>query len=124
MHAIRSRLTLALLAAGLAVAPLPLLAQIEQVPASANQQDESWTINLKGADIREFIDQVAAITGQTFVVDPRVKGQVNVVSNTPLNLTEVYQLFLSVMATHGFSVLTQGDQARIVPNAEAKAEAG
>jgi general secretion pathway protein D len=124
MHAIRSRLTLALFAAGLAAAPLPLLAQIEQVPASANQQDERWTINLKGADIREFIDQVAAITGQTFVVDPRVKGQVNVVSNTPLGLTEVYQLFLSVMATHGFSVLTQGDQARIVPNAEAKAEAG
>ncbi|MFI8744081.1 type II secretion system secretin GspD [Pseudomonas sp. NPDC077186] len=124
MHAIRSRLTLALLAVGLAAAPLPLLAQIEQVAASANQQDESWTINLKGADIREFIDQVAAITGQTFVVDPRVKGQVNVVSNTPLGLTEVYQLFLSVMATHGFSVLTQGDQARIVPNAEAKAEAG
>ncbi|MGQ7958737.1 type II secretion system secretin GspD [Pseudomonas sp. SP16.1] len=124
MHALRSRLPLALLVAGLATAPLPLLAQIEQVPTSANQQDESWTINLKGADIREFVDQVAAITGQTFVVDPRVKGQVNVVSSTPLGLSEVYQLFLSVMATHGFSVLTQGDQARIVPNAEAKAEAG
>ena len=123
MHVLRSRLTLALLAAGLAAAPLPLLAQIEQVPASANQQEESWTINLKGADIREFIDQVAGITGQTFVVDPRVKGQVNVISSTPLGLSEVYQLFLSVMATHGFSVLTQGDQARIVPNAEAKAEA-
>ena len=123
MHVLRSRLTLALLAAGLAAAPMPLLAQIEQVPASANQQEESWTINLKGADIREFIDQVAGITGQTFVVDPRVKGQVNVISSTPLGLSEVYQLFLSVMATHGFSVLTQGDQARIVPNAEAKAEA-
>ncbi|NMY16110.1 type II secretion system secretin GspD [Pseudomonas sp. WS 5019] len=123
MHVLRSRLTLALLAAGLAAAPLPLLAQIEQVPASTNQQEESWTINLKGADIREFIDQVAGITGQTFVVDPRVKGQVNVISSTPLGLSEVYQLFLSVMATHGFSVLTQGDQARIVPNAEAKAEA-
>ncbi len=123
MHVLRSRLTLALLAAGLAAAPLPLLAQIEQVPASANQQEESWTINLKGADIREFIDQVAGITGQTFVVDPRVKGQVNVISSTPLGLSEVYQLFLSVMATHGFSVLTQGDQARIVPNAEAKADA-
>ena len=73
MHFFRSRLTLALLAAGLATAPLPLLAQIQQVPASANQQEESWTINLKGADIREFIDQVAGITGQTFVVDPRVK---------------------------------------------------
>lgn len=124
MPVLRSRLTLALIAASLASTPLPLLAQIEQVPSSANQQEESWTINLKGADIREFIDQIAAITGQTFVVDPRVKGQVSVVSSTPLGLSEVYQLFLSVMATHGFSVLTQGEQARIVPNAEAKAEAG
>ncbi|PTS82806.1 type II secretion system protein GspD [Pseudomonas sp. HMWF032] len=118
-----SRLTFALLAAGLACSPLPLIAAVTAVAPSASQQEESWTINLKGADIREFIDQVAQISGQTFVVDPRVKGQVSVVSNSPLTLTEVYQLFLSVMATHGFSVITQGDQARIVPNAEAKADA-
>ncbi|MFZ3153541.1 type II secretion system secretin GspD [Pseudomonas sp.] len=118
-----SRLTIALLAAGLVFSPLPLSAAVTAVAPSASQQEESWTINLKGADIREFIDQVAQISGQTFVVDPRVKGQVSVVSNSPLTLTEVYQLFLSVMATHGFSVITQGDQARIVPNAEAKADA-
>ncbi|MDP2748467.1 type II secretion system secretin GspD [Pseudomonas sp.] len=118
-----SRLTFALLAAGLACSSLPLSAAVTAVAPSASQQEESWTINLKGADIREFIDQVAQISGQTFVVDPRVKGQVSVVSNSPLTLTEVYQLFLSVMATHGFSVITQGDQARIVPNAEAKADA-
>ncbi|WP_394238661.1 type II secretion system secretin GspD [Pseudomonas anguilliseptica] len=118
-----SRLTFALLAAGLVFSPLPLSAAVTAVAPSASQQEESWTINLKGADIREFIDQVAQISGQTFVVDPRVKGQVSVVSNSPLTLTEVYQLFLSVMATHGFSVITQGDQARIVPNAEAKADA-
>lgn len=122
MTPILSRLTFALLAAGLACSPLPLSAAIDGIAPSANQQEESWTINLKGADIREFIDQVAQISGQTFVVDPRVKGQVSVVSSTPLNLSEVYQLFLSVMATHGFSVMTQGDQARIVPNAEAKAD--
>ncbi|PJE45036.1 MAG: type II secretion system protein GspD [Pseudomonas sp.] len=118
-----SRLTFALLAAGLAFSSLPLSAAVTAVAPSASHQEESWTINLKGADIREFIDQVAQISGQTFVVDPRVKGQVSVVSNSPLTLTEVYQLFLSVMATHGFSVITQGDQARIVPNAEAKADA-
>ena len=97
-------------------------------PAAANTASnadtpERWVINLKNAEIADFIEQVAQISGQTFVVDPRVKGQVSVVSNSPLTLTEVYQLFLSVMATHGFSVITQGDQARIVPNAEAKAEA-
>ncbi|UVE19076.1 type II secretion system secretin GspD [Pseudomonas sp. LS44] len=121
-----SRLTFALLAAGLLTTPLASSAAITPAtPATnASQQEERWTINLKNADIREFIDQVAEITGETFIVDPRVKGQVSVISKAPLSLTEVYQLFLSVMATHGFSVLTQGGQARIVPNAEAKAEAG
>jgi len=124
MPSILSRLTFALLAAGLAVAPLPLTAAIDASTPSADQQEERWTINLKDAEIREFVDQIAEITGETFVVDPRVKGQVSVVSKAPLSLSEVYQLFLSVMATHGFTVITQGEQARIVPNAEAKAEAG
>jgi len=123
MSPIFSRLTFALFAAGLAAAPLPLSAAIDAATPSADQQEERWTINLKDADIREFIDQIAEITGETFVVDPRVKGQVSVVSKAPLSLSEVYQLFLSVMATHGFSVITQGEQARIVPNAEAKADA-
>ena len=118
-----SRPLLALLATGLLAAPLPLLAVEPGIEPSPNQQD-GWTINLKDADIRAFIDQISQLSGQTFIVDPRVKGQVSVVSNATLSLSEVYQLFLSVMATHGFSVLTQGYVARVVPNAEAKAEAG
>ncbi|WP_137885414.1 type II secretion system secretin GspD [Pseudomonas sp. 2FE] len=118
-----SRLTFALLATGLMAMPLPSSAAITPASTSANQQEERWTINLKDAEIREFIDQIAEITGETFIVDPRVKGQVSVVSKAALSLSEIYQLFLSVMATHGFSVITQGEQARIVPNAEAKAEA-
>lgn len=92
-------------------------------PAAATRGAETWTINMKDADIRDFIDQVAEISGETFVVDPRVKGQVSVISKTPLGLEEVYQLFLSVMSTHGFSVLTQGEQARIVPVTEARSGA-
>lgn len=124
MPPILSRLTLALLVAGSATMALPAHAQISPTQASGNQQSERWTINLKDADLREFIDQIADITGETFVVDPRVKGQVTVVSRTPLSLSEVYQLFLSVMSTHGFSVITQESQTRIVPNAEAKVEGG
>lgn len=118
-----ARPLIALLAAGLLAAPLPLLAADPGIEQSETQQD-GWTINLKDADIRAFIDQISQLTGQTFIVDPRVKGQVSVVSSTTLSLSEVYQLFLSVMATHGYSVLTQGEVARIVPNAEAKSEAG
>ncbi|MCY1499807.1 Type II secretion system protein D [compost metagenome] len=131
MPANLSRLTFALIAAGLLATPLIASAAVTPAPqTNAGQQDgrsdlnERWTINLKDADIREFIDQVADITGETFIVDPRVKGQVSVVSKAPLGLSEVYQLFLSVMATHGFSVVAQGGQTRIVPNAEAKAVAG
>lgn len=125
MPAHLSRLMIALLATGLlAAAPYGQAAVTPAGTASSTQQQERWTINLKDADIREFVDQVADISGETFIVDPRVKGQVSVVSKAPLSLTEVYQLFLSVMATHGFSVITQGGQTRIVPNAEAKAEAG
>jgi general secretion pathway protein D len=120
-----SRLRFALLTAGLLLVPLPLLAEITAVSAtgSGSQQQERWTINLKDADIREFIDQVAEITGETFIVDPRVKGQVTVLSKTPLRLSEVYALFLSVMATHGFSVTSEGGQSSIIPNAEAKSSA-
>lgn len=118
-----SRPFVALFAACLLLAPLPLLAAEPGIEPGTDSQ-EGWTINLRDADIRAFIDQISQLTGQTFIVDPRVRGQVSVVSNATLSLSEVYQLFLSVMATHGFSVLTQGDVARIVPNAEAKSEAG
>ncbi len=110
------------LSAALLLVQLPASAEITSVPSSS-QQEERWTINMKSADILDFIDQIAAITGETFVVDPRVKGRVSVVSTTPLELSEVYQLFLSVLSTHGFSAITQDGQVRIVPNAQAASEA-
>jgi general secretion pathway protein D len=123
MPTISSRLRFTLLTAGLLLLPLPVMAEITTVARSASQQEERWTINLKQADIREFIDQVAEITGETFILDPRVKGQVTVLSKTPLRLSEVYALFLSVMATHGFSVTSDGGQSSVIPNAEAKSAA-
>lgn len=94
------------------------LLSLPVAPASATRTEERWTINMRDADIEDFVEQIASISGQTLILDPRIKGQVSVISQAPLTLTEVYQLFLSVMATHGYSVLTEGDQARIVPNAE------
>lgn len=112
-----------LLAAGTVTPMFPSSIAAAPAPAQVVQGAETWTINMKDADVRDFIDQVAEISGETFVVDPRVKGQVTVISKAPLGLAEVYQLFLSVMSTHGFSVLTQGDQSRIVPSSEARSTA-
>ena len=81
---------------------------------------QTWKINLKNADIREFITQVSTITGTTFVVDPRVKGNVTVVSDRKLDTEAVYALFLSVLRVHGFGASRTGDVVRIVESATVK----
>ena len=61
-----------LLGAGLVMAILMSLANM------AAAQEGTWKINMKKADIRTFIEQVSDITGYSFIVDPRVKGEVTV----------------------------------------------
>lgn len=82
-------------------------------------QDE-WKINLRNTDLREFITQVSAISGKSFVIDPRIKGNVTVVSNTPMKADEVYELFLSVLRVHGFAAVPAGNTTKIVQQVLAK----
>ena len=53
----------------------------------------TWRINLKNADIREFVTQVSTITGKSFIIDPRVKGNVTVISSASITAPGVYELF-------------------------------
>lgn len=87
---------------------LPLLAQ------------NNWTINLRNTELREFIAQVSEISGKSFVVDPRIKGNVTVVSNTPMDKESVYELFLSVLRVHGFAAVPTGNTTKIVQQVLAK----
>ena len=84
------------------------------------QADDSWKINLKNADIREFVTQVSAITGKSFIIDPRVKGDVTVISNVNMDEASVYQLFLSVLQVHGFAAVSAGSAIKIVQTVLAK----
>lgn len=88
-------------------------------PAMA-QADDSWKINLKNADIREFVTQISAITGKSFIIDPRVKGDVTVISNVNMDEESVYQLFLSVLQVHGFAAVSAGSTIKIVQTVLAK----
>jgi general secretion pathway protein D len=89
------------------------------VSATAGAQ-ETWRINLKNADIQEFISQIATITGRTFVVDPRVRGRVTVISNASLDENGIYELFLSVLRVHGLAAIESGDVIRIQQQTLAK----
>ncbi|WP_284377683.1 type II secretion system secretin GspD [Litoribrevibacter albus] len=85
-------------------------------------EQDTWKVNLKEADIRVLVSQIADITGKTFVVDPRVKGKVTVVSNTALPTDEVYQLFLSVLQVHGYTAVESGQVVKVIQQNEVKQE--
>jgi len=90
----------------------------------ATAQEQTWRMTAKNADINEFVAQVAAITGKTFVIDPRLKGSVTVISDSPMNKDGVYALFLSVLRLHNFTAVPSGDVVRIQQNATGKQTPG
>lgn len=90
---------------------------------SETDGEETWTVNLKEADVRALVDQVSDITGYSFVVDPRVKGKVTVVSETAMSREEVYDLFLSVLHVHGFTAVPGKDAIKIIQQSDAKQSA-
>jgi len=80
------------------------------------------TMNMKDADIEALISTVAEVTGRNFVIDPRVKGKVTVISSTPMDEQQVYQVFLSILKVHGFAAVETGGIIKIVPDTNAKAD--
>lgn len=99
--------------------PIVFLACLLAFACLAAEQ-ETWKVNLKNADIREFVTQVSTITGRSFVVDPRVKGNVTVISSTSMNQDAIYELFLSVLRVHGYAAVPAGNVTKIVQQVLAK----
>lgn len=82
------------------------------------------TLNFKAADLEAVIATVGEITGKNFVVDPRVKGKVTIISSSPLDEDAIYQVFLSVLTVHGFAAVPSGNVIKILPDASAKQSGG
>ena len=91
--------------------------------SASTARAEDITLNFKNADITSFIEFVGEFSGKTFLVDQRVKGKINLVSNTPMNKHEAYQVFLSVLEMNGFATVASGPVTKIVPRAESKQKA-
>jgi general secretion pathway protein D len=86
--------------------------------------DDKVTLNFVNSDIESTVRAVGLITGKNFVLDPRVKGVVNIVSASPMAKSEVYNVMLSALRLQGFSVVETGNLVRIVPEADAKQNYG
>lgn len=95
-------------------------AMVFPAPAFAAEGERTWTVNFRDSDILEVIKFVADATGKTVVVDPRVKGRVQVISAEPLTQQDLYSLFLSVLEIQGFTAIESGNIVRVIPNKEAR----
>lgn len=80
----------------------------------------TMTLNLKDADIRAVIATVSEMTGKNFIVDPRVKGKVTVISSKAMDADEIYHVFLSILNIHGFATVPGKVAIKIVPEVNAK----
>lgn len=102
------------LALTLAVAPV--------LPAAAAPAAQAQTLNVQGADIRAFIQDVARMTGRTFIVDPAVTGTVTVSSQRPLGRAELFEVFLSTLRANGLVVTPTGSGAYRISPAQGAAQ--
>ncbi len=95
------------------------------VSAQTQSQEPTWKINTaKNIDIHQFINQISSITGKTFVVDPKLRGQVTVISDAPLDKDGVYELFLSVLRLQNYTAVPSGNLVKIQQSATGKQAPG
>ena len=88
--------------------------------AHANEPTEEVALNFVNADIGTVIRAVSKITQRNFVVDPRVKGTLNIHTNTPVSADLAYQILLSALRLQGYAVVENRGVTQVVPEADAK----
>jgi len=82
------------------------------------------TLNFANADIEAVARTMATITGRNVVVDPRVKGQLNLVTENAVTPAAAFQQFLAALRLQGFTVVESGGLYKVVPEADAKLQTG
>ncbi|MDZ4260846.1 MAG: secretin N-terminal domain-containing protein, partial [Pseudomonadota bacterium] len=104
------RLTLAITLTAMATVASPSMAR----------EAANITFSLKDAELETVVATVAEFTGKNFIIDPRVKGKVTVISAKPMTADEVYQTFLSLLEVHNFAAVRMGNVIKIIPSVNAK----
>ena len=80
-------------------------------------------LNFQAADIQAVVKAVSQMTNRNFLLDPRVKGQITIISAKPVSTAAAYQIFLSALKAQGFTAVEGVGVTRIVPTTEAKTSA-
>ncbi len=97
-----------------------LLAALALPLAAAAQQGAQITPNYKDADLGQVIEAVSQVTGKNFIVDPRVRAQVTMLSTSPMSPDAFYEAFLAILQVHGFVAVPSGALIKILPDATSR----
>jgi general secretion pathway protein D len=90
----------------------------------AQRSNEPITLNFVNADIEAVARTMAAITGRNIVVDPRVKGTINLSTDRPVAPGVAYNQFLATLRLSGFTVVDSAGLLKVIPEADAKLQGG
>ncbi len=93
------------------------------IPADKNEEGDRVTLDFVNADIGAVIRAIGQFTGRTFIIDPRVKGTLTLVSERPVTRKQAYDELLSALRMQGFTLVESpepGGIARVVLEADAK----
>jgi general secretion pathway protein D len=85
---------------------------------------ENVRLNFVNADLDAVVRAIGHYTGRTFVVDPRVKGTLNLVSEKPLSRSRALAALTAALRLQGYAIVEVGGISRVVPEADAKFQGG
>ena len=90
------------------------------IARSQTSPDELVRINMNNADIREVISWISEQTQKNYIIDPRVKGRLSVLSSQQMTFAEAHEVFLTALDVYGFAVVESGNNVKVIPNAQAR----
>lgn len=95
------------------------------ISRSASGENEKIALNFVNTDIESVVKAVSIISGRNFVLDPRVKGTINVVSSSPIAPELAYPILISALRLQGYTVVDGNGTGvtKIIPEADAKSHA-
>lgn len=96
------------------------LAWLTPLAGLAQTTGEPVALNLHNVEIDAVIQAIGGISGRNFLIDPRVKGKLNIITNTPVAPELTYQILLSALRLQGYAAVEEAGITKIVPEADAK----
>lgn len=101
-----------------------LILALSGLGVTVTQAADEVTLNFVEADIESAVKAVAKVIGRNFVIDPRVRGTINIVSGRPVSRDLAYQVLVSALRLQGYAVVEGTTVTKIMPDADARTQAG